>query len=192
MRHVRCPSHDDQRGTECPAGGCYGTHHRSSCRRPHRDVVLRIARGARAHCVAAGSKCVGQRTEWRGREGASRGRHLAGAASVALTPELAVLGTTLALWSGVGSERHTIDDDSGLCYLEAGNVKLPAGKLADLQLCSRDDQTLGAVEGVLIEPSARRVPLLRRQTIRMAARRAVSAPSRGHGARRSRAKCPAD
>jgi hypothetical protein len=57
----------------------------------------------------------------------------------------------------VGSERHTIDDDSGLCYLEAGNVKLPAGKLADLQLCSRDDQTLGAVEGVLIEPSARRV-----------------------------------
>ena len=57
----------------------------------------------------------------------------------------------------MGNERHTIDDEGGLCYLEAGNVELPAGKLADLQLCSRDDQSLGAVEGVLIEPSARRV-----------------------------------
>jgi hypothetical protein len=57
----------------------------------------------------------------------------------------------------VGNNRHTIEDDSDLCYLEAGNVELPAGKLAGLQLCSRDDQALGAVEGVLIEPSARRV-----------------------------------
>jgi hypothetical protein len=57
----------------------------------------------------------------------------------------------------VGNERHTIDADGGLCYLEADNVNLPAGKLAGLQLCSRDDRSLGDVEGVLIQPSARRV-----------------------------------
>jgi len=57
----------------------------------------------------------------------------------------------------VGNERHIFDDDGGLCYLEADNVQLPAGKLAGLQLCSRDDRSLGDVEGVLIEPATRRV-----------------------------------
>jgi hypothetical protein len=41
--------------------------------------------------------------------------------------------------------------------LQADNVELPAGTLAGLQLCSRDDQSLGALDGVLIEPSTRRV-----------------------------------
>jgi hypothetical protein len=57
----------------------------------------------------------------------------------------------------VGTERHTSPDDTGLCYLEARNVELPAGKLAGLHLCSRDDHALGAVDGVLIEPASRRV-----------------------------------
>jgi hypothetical protein len=61
----------------------------------------------------------------------------------------------------VSTEPHTsddqLDDQLDLCYLEAQNVELPAGRLAGLQLCSGDDQRLGAVDGVLIEPSARRV-----------------------------------
>jgi hypothetical protein len=54
----------------------------------------------------------------------------------------------------VGSAIHTGRD---LCYLDAQNVEIPAGKLADLEVCSRDDEKLGDVDGVLIEPSARRV-----------------------------------
>ncbi len=55
---------------------------------------------------------------------------------------------------GVSSELPTGTD---LCYLEAQNVEIPAGKLAGLELCSRDDEKLGDIDGVLIEPSARRV-----------------------------------
>jgi uncharacterized protein YrrD len=54
----------------------------------------------------------------------------------------------------VGSAIHTGRD---LCYLDAQNVEIPAGKLADLEVCSRDDEKLGELDGVLIEPSARRV-----------------------------------
>lgn len=52
------------------------------------------------------------------------------------------------------SERHTGRD---LCYLDAQNVEIAAGKLADLEVCSRDDEKLGGIDGVLIEPSARRI-----------------------------------
>lgn len=45
----------------------------------------------------------------------------------------------------------------GLCYLPAENVESPAGTLADLELCDRDDQTVGRMEGVLIDAPARRV-----------------------------------
>lgn len=44
-----------------------------------------------------------------------------------------------------------------LCYLDAKRVESPAGSLAGLALCSRDDQALGNVEGVLIDPARRRV-----------------------------------
>jgi len=57
----------------------------------------------------------------------------------------------------VGNDRYTTSEEGGLCYLEADNVELPAGTLAGLQLCSRDDQSLGALDGVLIEPATRRV-----------------------------------
>jgi hypothetical protein len=59
--------------------------------------------------------------------------------------------------SGVGNRRHTFDANGGLCYLEADHVEVPAGNLAGLHLFSRDDRSLGDVEGVLIQPSARRV-----------------------------------
>jgi PRC-barrel domain len=51
-----------------------------------------------------------------------------------------------------------VDDE--LCYLDAHKVESPAGTLADLELCSRDDENLGTVEGVIIEPARRRVRYL--------------------------------
>jgi xanthine/CO dehydrogenase XdhC/CoxF family maturation factor len=45
----------------------------------------------------------------------------------------------------------------GLRYLDADHVKHPSGTFANLMLCSRDRETLGAISGVLVEPSARRV-----------------------------------
>jgi hypothetical protein len=44
-----------------------------------------------------------------------------------------------------------------LCYLDAKCVESPAGSLAGLALCSRDDETIGHVEAVLIDPVRRRV-----------------------------------
>lgn len=63
-------------------------------------------------------------------------------------------GTWIAFLFGVRSESHTTPD---LCYLKAQHVELPAGSLAGLEVCSRDDEKLGDIDGVLIEPSARRV-----------------------------------
>ena len=50
--------------------------------------------------------------------------------------------------------RHSPSD---LRYLEAQNVEIPAGRLAGFEVCSRDNEKLGDIDGVLIEPSARRV-----------------------------------
>ncbi len=47
--------------------------------------------------------------------------------------------------------------DDELCYLDAHKVESPAGMLAELELCSRDDENLGTVEGVILEPARRRV-----------------------------------
>jgi hypothetical protein len=44
-----------------------------------------------------------------------------------------------------------------LRFLDASRVASPAGTLADLELCSRDNRPVGRLEGVLIDPSARRV-----------------------------------
>ena len=44
-----------------------------------------------------------------------------------------------------------------LRYLDADQVKHPAGTLAGVTVCSSDDQTLGAISGVLVEPASRRV-----------------------------------
>jgi hypothetical protein len=54
----------------------------------------------------------------------------------------------------VGNAHHTGKD---LCYLDAENVQISEGRLADLEVCSRDDEKLGGIDGILIEPSARRV-----------------------------------
>ena len=45
----------------------------------------------------------------------------------------------------------------GLCYLSAGHVESPGGTLADLELCNRDNESVGTVDGVLIDAPGRRV-----------------------------------
>jgi hypothetical protein len=50
---------------------------------------------------------------------------------------------------------RSVDDE--LRYLDARKVDSPAGPLAGLELCSRDNENLGTEEGVIIEPARRRV-----------------------------------
>ena len=45
----------------------------------------------------------------------------------------------------------------GLRYLEAEHVEHPSGTMAGLTLCSCDDEKLGTLEGVVLEPSSRRI-----------------------------------
>lgn len=44
-----------------------------------------------------------------------------------------------------------------LRYLDADHVQHPSGTLAGVTVCSSDDEQLGAISGVLVEPSSRRV-----------------------------------
>jgi hypothetical protein len=52
------------------------------------------------------------------------------------------------------TEPHATDD---LRYLDAHNVRYPEGTLADLNLCTANDEKVGAIGGVLIDPAHRRV-----------------------------------
>lgn len=49
---------------------------------------------------------------------------------------------------------------AGLCYLDAKKVHYPAGTLAGLEVRTADDHLLGQLEGVLLNPSQRRVCFL--------------------------------
>jgi len=44
-----------------------------------------------------------------------------------------------------------------LRYLDADQVKHPSGTLAGVTVCSSDDEKLGDISGVLVEPASRRV-----------------------------------
>jgi hypothetical protein len=46
---------------------------------------------------------------------------------------------------------------SELCYLDASKVTSPAGSLADLAILDCDGRPVGNIEGVIIDPAARRV-----------------------------------
>jgi PRC-barrel domain len=46
---------------------------------------------------------------------------------------------------------------SELCYLQASKVTSPGGTLAELDLLNADGESLGSIEGVVIEAAARRV-----------------------------------
>lgn len=45
----------------------------------------------------------------------------------------------------------------GLCYLSAQHVARPGGTLAGLELCNSEHESVGTVDGVLIDPPERRV-----------------------------------
>jgi hypothetical protein len=44
-----------------------------------------------------------------------------------------------------------------LCYLNASKVESPVGALAQLEVQTEDGKEVGALDGVLIEPTARRI-----------------------------------
>jgi hypothetical protein len=52
---------------------------------------------------------------------------------------------------------HNGNDVENLRYLEALHVRCPAGTLADLSVCTRDDESLGDIDGVLVDPIERRL-----------------------------------
>ena len=56
----------------------------------------------------------------------------------------------------MGNQVSTANTDS-LRYLEANAVDCPAGKLEGLHIVSQDDEALGVVNGVLIDPVSRKL-----------------------------------
>lgn len=53
-----------------------------------------------------------------------------------------------------------IADRSSLRYLSADNVRCSDGKLSGFQVCTDDARPIGRVQGVLIDPSERRLAYL--------------------------------
>ena len=49
------------------------------------------------------------------------------------------------------------DTNSQLCYLEAGQVTGPCGGLEGVTLSTETDEALGTLDGVVIDPSERRI-----------------------------------
>ena len=56
----------------------------------------------------------------------------------------------------MGNEVHT-EDTGALRYLDANAVECPAGTLEGLSLFGRDDEALGVINGVLINPETRQL-----------------------------------
>jgi hypothetical protein len=50
-----------------------------------------------------------------------------------------------------------VTDTANLRYLEATSVAHPSGTLGGLMICTHDNEELGALNGVLVEPASRRV-----------------------------------
>ena len=55
-----------------------------------------------------------------------------------------------------------------LRYLDAGHVEHPSGTLEGLSVCTEQNEPIGCLDGVLIEPSTRRVRYFVVDTIRTA------------------------
>jgi len=62
-------------------------------------------------------------------------------------------------------------DDAELRYLDAAAVEFAGGKLDGLSLLSQDDEALGVIDGVLIDPVKRRLRYYVVQAARMFNRR---------------------
>ena len=68
-------------------------------------------------------------------------------------------------------------NDSNLCYLSASKVDSPAGALSELELRTLEDSKLGNVDGVLIDPAARRVRYYAVGTRKLLGRRRYLVPA---------------
>ena len=69
----------------------------------------------------------------------------------------------------MGNQVSTAETDS-LRYLEANAVDCPKGKLDGLSVVSQDDESLGVVSGVLIDPLTRKLRYFVVEAAREAAR----------------------
>ena len=52
--------------------------------------------------------------------------------------------------------RKLTGEIADLRYLDASNVRCPAGYLSDFRVCTEDSESLGHIDGVLISPVTRR------------------------------------
>ena len=55
------------------------------------------------------------------------------------------------------SNEVNTDNADSLRYLDANSVECPVGKLEGLSLFSEDDEALGRIDGVLIDPTTRQL-----------------------------------
>jgi hypothetical protein len=72
-------------------------------------------------------------------------------------------------WQGAQVMNELIDQPSTLRYLDADHVNHPSGNFEGVTLWSQDDEKLGSVKGVLVEPSTRSVRYFvveRRETLK--------------------------
>ena len=58
------------------------------------------------------------------------------------------------------TDEHTGGDTGDLRYLDAEHVRCPIGTLAGLEVRTADDETLGELDGVLLDPAQRRLRFL--------------------------------
>jgi len=65
----------------------------------------------------------------------------------------------LRITGRMGTKAHPAANSTadGLCYLSAQHVARPGGTLAGLELCNSEHESVGTVDGVLIDPPERRV-----------------------------------
>ena len=76
----------------------------------------------------------------------------------------------------MGNQVSTAETDS-LRYLEANAVDCPTGKLDGLSVVSQDDEALGVVSGVLIDPVSRQLRYFVVQAARLFNRRRYLVPA---------------
>lgn len=55
------------------------------------------------------------------------------------------------------SNEVNTDNAVSLRYLDANSVECPVGKLEGLSLCTQDDEPIGPIDGVLIDPAKRQI-----------------------------------
>ena len=76
----------------------------------------------------------------------------------------------------MGKEVST-EDTNSLRYLDADAVECPSGKLEGLTVFSKDDETLGVIKGVLIDPMTRQLRYYVINAARMFNRRRYLVPA---------------